>query len=59
MNHSNRYSRELSSRIEGTRATISEVLEFEVGQEAESPERRRAILVFPDLLNIAEGRVVS
>ena len=30
----------LSSRIEGTQATMSEVLEFEAGQEAESPERR-------------------
>ena len=30
----------LSSRIEGTQATMGEVLEFEAGQEAESPERR-------------------
>lgn len=30
----------LSSRIEGTEATMSEVLEFEAGREAESPERR-------------------
>ena len=30
----------LSSRIEGTEATMSEVLEFEAGQEAESPRRR-------------------
>lgn len=30
----------LSSRIEGTQATMSEVLEFEAGQEAESPRRR-------------------
>lgn len=30
----------LSSRIEGTQATMSEVLEFEAGQEAASPRRR-------------------
>lgn len=30
----------LSSRIEGTQATMGEVLEFEAGQEAVSPERR-------------------
>ena len=30
----------LSSRIEGTQATMGEVLEFEAGQEAASPERR-------------------
>ena len=30
----------LSSRIEGTQATMGEVLEFEAGQEPESPERR-------------------
>lgn len=30
----------LSSRIAGTEATMSEVLEFEAGREAESPERR-------------------
>ena len=30
----------LSSRIEGTEATMGEVLEFEAGQEASSPERR-------------------
>ena len=30
----------LSSRIEGTQATMGEVLEFEAGQEAESPQRR-------------------
>ena len=30
----------LSSRIEGTQATMSEVLEFEAGKEAESPQRR-------------------
>ncbi|HDR06698.1 MAG TPA: Fic family protein [Candidatus Coatesbacteria bacterium] len=30
----------LSSRIEGTQATIGEVLEFEAGREAASPERR-------------------
>ena len=30
----------LSSRIEGTQATMGEVLEFEAGQETASPERR-------------------
>ena len=30
----------LSSRIEGTQATMGEVLEFEAGQEPESPARR-------------------
>ena len=30
----------LSSRIEGTQATMSEVLEFEAGHEARSPQRR-------------------
>ena len=30
----------LSSRIEGTQATLGDVLEFEAGQEAKSPERR-------------------
>ena len=33
----------LSSRIEGTQATMGEVLEFEAGQEAVSPERREDI----------------
>jgi Fic family protein len=33
----------LSSRIEGTQATMGEVLEFEAGQEAFSPERREDI----------------
>lgn len=33
----------LSSRIEGTQATMGEVLEFEAGQEAISPERREDI----------------
>ena len=32
----------LSSRIEGTQATMGEVLEFEAGQEPESPARRDA-----------------
>jgi len=34
----------LSSRIEGTQATMGEVLEFEAGEEAASPERREDIL---------------
>ncbi|MDF1552467.1 MAG: Fic/DOC family N-terminal domain-containing protein [Deferrisomatales bacterium] len=33
----------LSSRIEGTQATMGEVLEFEAGQEASTPERRNDI----------------
>jgi len=33
----------LSSRIEGTQATMGEVLEFEAGKEAASPERREDI----------------
>ena len=33
----------LSSRIEGTQATMSEVLEFEAGHEATSPQRREDI----------------
>jgi Fic family protein len=33
----------LSSRIEGTQATMGEVFEFEAGQEAASPERREDI----------------
>ena len=33
----------LSSRIEGTQATMGEVLEFEAGKEVESPERRADI----------------
>jgi len=33
----------LSSRIEGTQATMGEVLEFEAGQEASTPERREDI----------------
>lgn len=33
----------LSSAIEGTQATMGEVLEFEAGQEASSPERREDI----------------
>ncbi len=33
----------LSSRIEGTQATMGEVLEFEAGEEAASPERREDI----------------
>ena len=33
----------LSSRIEGTQATMTEVLELEAGAEAESPERREDI----------------
>ena len=48
----------LSSRIEGTQATMSEVLEFEAGQEAESPERRddiREVLNYRAAMRAAEA----
>ena len=41
----------LSSRIEGTQATIGEVLEYESGRQA-------SLYVFPELLNLTEGRDV-
>ncbi len=44
----------LSSRIEGTQATMGEVLEFEAGQESVSPERREDIKEVP-LLEVLEG----
>ena len=47
----------LSSRIEGTEATMSEVLEFEAGQEAASPQRREDIhevLNYRDAMREAE-----
>jgi Fic family protein len=45
----------LSSRIEGTQATIGEVLEFEAeGERGGIPAERRAD-TFPHLLNIVEG----
>ena len=47
----------LSSRIEGTQATMSEVLEFEAGQEAESPQRRddiHEVLNYRDAMREAE-----
>ena len=47
----------LSSRIEGTQATMGEVLEFEAGHEAESPERRgdiREVLNYRAALRQAE-----
>lgn len=48
----------LSSRIEGTQATMSEVLEFEAGQEAKSPERRddiREVLNYRAAMRAAEA----
>ena len=48
----------LSSRIEGTQATMSEVLEFEAGQEAASPERRddiREVLNYRAAMREAEA----
>ncbi|RME51038.1 MAG: Fic family protein, partial [Caldilineae bacterium] len=47
----------LSSRIEGTQATMGEVLEFEAGQEAASPERRddiREVLNYRAAMHKAE-----
>ena len=47
----------LSSRIEGTEATMSEVLEFEAGQEAASPQRRddiHEVLNYRDAMREAE-----
>lgn len=51
----------LSSRIEGTQATMGEVLEFEAGREMASPERRDDIQferpVFPSSLFVAEAGI--
>lgn len=47
----------LSSRIEGTHATMGEVLEFEAGQEAVSPERRddiHEVLNYRTAMRVAE-----
>ena len=47
----------LSSRIEGTQATMGEVLEFEAGQEPESPARRddiREVLNYRTAMRQAE-----
>ncbi len=41
----------LSSRIEGTQATIGDVLEYESSRQA-------SLYVFPELLNLTEGRDV-
>lgn len=52
----------LSSRIEGTQATIGEVLEFEAGQEAASPERRQDIhevLNYRAAMREAEGLLTT
>ena len=52
----------LSSRIEGTQATMGEVLEFEAGQEAASPERRediQEVLNYRAAMREAERLLVS
>jgi Fic family protein len=52
----------LSSRIEGTQATMGEVLEFEAGKEASTPERRedvQEVLNYRAALRAAEALLVS
>ena len=52
----------LSSRIEGTQATMGEVLEFEAGREAASPERREDIhevLNYRAAMREAEGLLAT
>ncbi len=52
----------LSSRIEGTQATLGEVLEFEAVREASSPERRNDIfevLNYRAAMHEAEGLLAS
>lgn len=52
----------LSLRIEGTQATVSEVLEFEAGQEAASPEKRediREVLNYRAAMHEAEQLLAS
>jgi len=47
----------LSSKIEGTQATMGEVLEFEAGEEAKSSEHREDIREIQKLpVGDAEGR---
>src|SRR3989304_764691 len=48
----------LSSRIEGTRATLGEVLKFEAGEPVPEEEKRRDIeenVKYPRALRAAEG----
>lgn len=50
----------LSSRIEGTQATLSEVLEFEAGAEVSEPSRRediQEIINYRRALGVAEARL--
>ncbi len=52
----------LSSRIEGTQATMEEVLEFEAGQTAVSPERRddiQEVLNYTAAMRVAEEMLVD
>lgn len=52
----------LSSRIEGTQATMAEVLEFEAGEKAQSPSRRddiEEILNYRTAMRRAGGRDVA
>jgi Fic family protein len=52
----------LSSRIEGTQATMGEVLEFEAGQEASSPERHsdiQEVLNYRAAMHAAERRLAE
>lgn len=52
----------LSSRIEGTQATMGEVLEFEAGQEASSPDRHydiQEVLNYRTAMRDAEERLVK
>ncbi len=52
----------LSSRIEGTQATMGEVLEFEAGQDAATPERRediREVLNYRAAMREAERLLVE
>ena len=48
----------LSSKIEGTQATMGEVLEFEAEGPVAKSLSAEGILAFPALLNIAEGLMV-
>lgn len=52
----------LSSKIEGTQATMGDVLEFEAGEEPESPDREadiREVLQYRAALRKAEGLLQS
>lgn len=52
----------LSSRIEGTQATMEEVLEFEAGQDAGSPQRRddiQEVLNYRAAMRVAEKMLLE